>query len=545
MASTARKPGIAPELADSVLRRLLTLEETNNEVSNEDVRNAAAVLGCSTRTIRNMISRGYVRKPRNPWKPSEDVDPDLTRWKGSVAELHKKLENKGTATRSVRTMQRGFANHYSQPLLAGARGGSAAMDAMLPFYPRPIPGLNDEWQIDHTKLPNWVEMPDGSVDKPWMTTVIECRTRTVIAITISPRNPTAEESVQTLATAVAGWTTEEGVFVGGKPKRLLSDRGGDFLTRAMTLGLIEKGIEKTFTERNNPRHNGKIERWHKTLKCEVCPGLAAYDRSDWEQRDPRTALIPPLAPNCMPIEGYAVEVITALRDYNFTRPHTKLQGQTPVDVWTQMIAETQSLVTRCDAGALRASMTQLDDRVLARRLIRWDNRLYQLSPHSIDAPDEDTETVDARRELILHNEGRHVTVRHLPSRIEYLSIHTKSGQYLGDAIWTEYLTPEQAGHALGARREGITTLVTALEAIKTADAAATAAYRARALGSDTPADDAAYGPPVPSPKSKNGGRRKPTSTQQTVKETARRATTRHDVHDLNLSVVQRTGTDDI
>src|SRR5919106_5836024 len=107
MASPARKPGISsPQLEEAVLAMLLRLQDEDGYVSNTDVRNAAAALMCSTRRVRNMIRRRYVRRPRTCWTPSEDLITDLVRSKGSVADLHRNMENPPV---SKRTMQRRFA----------------------------------------------------------------------------------------------------------------------------------------------------------------------------------------------------------------------------------------------------------------------------------------------------------------------------------------------------------------------------------------------------------------------------------------------------
>ena len=99
-------------------------------------------------------------------------------------------------------MQRGFAEHFDQRVPQGARGGFAVLDSMLPTTRRPKVGVNGEWAMDHTQLPNWVVMPDGSVEKPWMTTIIDASTRFILAMTLSPYAVTTEESTETVATAI-------------------------------------------------------------------------------------------------------------------------------------------------------------------------------------------------------------------------------------------------------------------------------------------------------------------------------------------------------
>jgi putative transposase len=276
-----RSPAAKTEMEAAVLATLLKIRARDGYVTNADVRRAAAVLECTTRRIRRAIARGYVRQQRTRWNPDEDLTSRLIRGRGSVAGIHQELTDAGQAPQvSVRTMQRWFANHYDQRLLAGARGGEAAFRAVLPTFDRVALHRNDEWAIDHTLLPVWV-VHEGNVIKPWMTTVLDAATRMVMAVTITPAVPTTEESVETIAVAAEGFRTEDGVRVGGRPLTLHSDRGGDLVTRALTLGLAGEGIQRSFTEAYTPQQNGKIERWHRTIKGRVRPlGLPAQRPSE-------------------------------------------------------------------------------------------------------------------------------------------------------------------------------------------------------------------------------------------------------------------------
>lgn len=551
------RTGHRPEFEQSILNTLLATNERDGYVSNRDVRDAALVLGCSERRIRNMIARGYVRKDTEPWKPSEDLLAEFILQKGCVGNIYNRMRKAGLLPLSprtgepisLRTMQRGFAEHFDQRLRKAGRGGFAALDASLPTVRRTRAGaLNDEWAMDHTLLPNWAVMPDGSVAKPWLSLVLETmKSRFVLAVTLSPYAISAEEDVDTIATAVAGFTDDEGFFYGGKPKVLLSDRGGDFLTQAMTVGLIEHGIERNFTASRNPKHNGAVERLNGILKNEICPDLPQYDRSHWEHRDPRSPLVPPPAEETLTVEALYAELLRKVREYNFERPHGALGGLTPAEAWRQHCRDEDGadLVVRVDPYALRASMAQETERMLRRGAVEWNGRFYQVFPASVDEPDTDQEVLEARRALIARHEGRPVRVRHLTSRFEYISVFSASGEYLGDGIWTELMTPEQVGQAVGERRRGINTMSTALEDLKKADAAAVADFHERARNGEVPNDgiDTDYGPATktaaPNPRSK--------STKTASKKDAAQRQSRKDREQVavNVSRRARTGTDDL
>jgi len=522
-----------------VLATLQRIQTEDGFVSNQDVTKAATALGCSTRRIRRMIQRGYVEAPRKPWKPTDDLTVQLMRHKGSVAELHKAMcqqgENPGVG---VRTMQRYFAKHYDQRLLTGARGGYEALRASLPTLERQVESRNEEWAIDHTLLPVWVRLADGTVVKPWMTTVLDAATRMVLAFTISPYSPTTEESVETVALAAEGFITEDGVFVGGQPQVLHSDRGSDLVTRAMTVGLIEQGTGRSFTEAYSPQQNGKIERWHRTIKGEVLPLLPGYDRSGYQPRDPRLEPQPVLNPQgLLPIEAFQYEVLKGLRAYNFDRPHRALGGKTPYAAWCADDAP----VVQGDPQAIRASMTQEMTRVVNRARVQWDNRFYQLpNDRVLDGYDAETgeAILGARWRSIV--EGRAVSIRFLPTRVEFVEVYTDDGEYIGRAHWTRYLDAAEAAQGAADRRDAIRTFQTALEQIAATDAAAVQALKAAATTAEPSEDDITYGS-----RPSTTLRKKAQSPTTTQRQAAKRARERTQFEVLGNTVVARTGTDDL
>lgn len=492
---------------DQVLATLMRLREELEYVPNEDVRNAAKVLNCSTRRIRRMLQRGYVRKGTQAWTPDPDTCQTLlVECGGSINLLKEALKGTDHAPAvGLRTMQRGFATRYSQQQLAAARKGYKGMWALCPTVDHVVEARNEEWCMDHTKLPVWVRYPDGTVDKPWMTTVMDSATRMILAVTIGPDTPGTEESVETIAIAVEGYTSEETGFVGGVPGALLSDRGGDFLTRAMTLGLIEQGVDRRTTEGYAPNQNGRIEKWHRTIKEEACPKLVGFAREDWTARDDRKEGTPIEDPEMLlPIEAVTYEVLKWVRKYNTARKHSSLGGLTPAQAWAKDTTD----IRRADVGAVRAAMTQQDIRTVTRGTVRLNNLKYVL-PHG-------TTTVNGVehywRDLV---ENKQVVVRHLPSRPEFVELFSmETGESIGRALATKWLDSDEANKHLAHRRRHIKTLQATIEGIAQANADSVQALRESALEAQ-PADDweVAFGP---GPAPKKGTSRKRAQSAATV-----------------------------
>ncbi|TPG17053.1 DDE-type integrase/transposase/recombinase [Pedococcus bigeumensis] len=457
----------------AVLTRLLELRDSNGEVSAADVRTAAAALGKSERTVWRMVKRGYVRKERQRWLPDETVADLMHRNRGCVALVRAEMvKDKCAPPVSVRTMQRTVAARYDQHQLANMRGGYQAMAATLPVQRRDITGRNQEWAIDHTILPVFVLTADGSWCKPWMTTVLDAGTRMVLSVTISPNDITLEDVVENVALAAEGFTTEDGIFVGGKPDAIMSDRGGDLVTEAMTTQLVALGIQRRFTEAYTPHQNGRIERWHGTIKREVCPRLPGYDRSDMTARDPRKAAKPLIDPRMlMPIETLQHLVLEEIAAYNFERGHSALPaGCTPYEAWVTDPTD----VEKVDPAAIRAAMTQSKRVKVTRGQVRWDNRHYDL-PHG--AATIATPFAQTWREILAN---KYVIIRYLPTRPEFVEIETEQGQHVGRALWTELLTADDAAKTLGHRKKAVQGARTSMEDRAKSEARSVQAMAARA-----------------------------------------------------------------
>lgn len=501
---------------DQVFATLMRLREELEYVPNEDVRNAALILNCSTRRIRRMLQRGYVRQGTQAWTPDPATCQTLlVKCSGRISALKDALKEDGQAPAvSLRTMQRGFASRYSQQQLAAARMGYKAMWAMCPTVDHEVDVRNEEWCMDHTKLPVRVRYPDGTVDKPWMTTVMDSATRMILAITVGPDTPTTEESVETIAVAVEGYTSEETGFVGGVPGALLSDRGGDLITRAMTLGLIEQGIDRRFTEGYAPNQNGRIERWHRTIKEEHCPKLPGFAREDWTARDDRKEGTPIEDPEMLlPIEAVTHEVLEWVHAYNTTRAHSSLNGLTPAQAWAIDTTE----IRRADVGAVRAAMTQQEVRTVSRGAVRLNNLTYRL-------PHDKTKVNGVEhywRDLV---EGKKVVVRYLRTRPEFVELFSmETGESIGRAKATKWADSDDGNKHLAHRRRHIATLNASLEAIAQANADSVQAARDAALSAQ-PADDweVAFGP-GPAPKSSQSRKRTQTAATTERKRKAAEA----------------------
>lgn len=469
----------SPELKNAVLSTLLRHKEEHGEVRAADVRDAVRVLGCSERTVWRWLQRGCVpTHQRKRWEPDPEYKKLLARHGGSIADLREALAAEGKESVTARTMQRAFAREYPTALLTFAREGYQAAQAQLPTSAMPDLAVNEEWSMDDTQLPVWCILPSGEVGKAQMQGIIEGCTRYILSLNVSPYTFNTEDAVENLATAMAGHHTENGVFIGGKPQALRTDRGSIFVARATSMGLVTENIARRYSEAYTPQQNGKIERWHRYKQ--VFRKLPGFDWTAFKPGDPRKAAVPPPADELLTFEELVVEVARAVHRYNNERKHSA-HGMTPVDCWEREVAANPEAVRPVDGVAIRAAMRQQDTRKLLRRRVKWEKRFYNLHPQSVMDRDEDEQVIDRRRRLIDAAEGRDVTFRFLPGRVEYVSVYNARNEYLGDAVWDQIQTVAQAGETAQTRRRHIKTMTLGLEDIAKADAEAVAARRARVL----------------------------------------------------------------
>ena len=469
----------SPELKNAVLSALLQTKEERGEVPAADVRDAVKVLGCSERTVWRWLQKG--RAPthtRERWEPNESYRRLLLRHGGSIADLRETLVDEGKEKVSARTMQRAFAREYAATYLTFTRQGFKAADAMLPTSAMPDLAINDEWSMDDTQLPVWCILPDGQVGKAQMQGIMDGCSRFILSLNVSPYIFDTEDAVENLASAMAGHYTENGVFIGGKPRALRTDRGSIFVAEATSLGLVAEKIARKYSHPYTPQQNGKIERWHRWKR--VFKKLPGYDWSAFKQGDPRKAAVAPPADQLLTYAELVIAVAREVHKYNTKRVHSA-HKMTPQECWEHEVAANPDVVRRADGVALRAAMRQTGTRVLRRRRIDWETRTYNVHPQSVQDPNEDAEVIKRRRRLIDAAEGKKVTFRFLHGRFDYVSVYNARNEYLGDAVWDKIQTVAQAGETAQTRRGHIKTMTLDLERIAKLDAEAVAANRARVV----------------------------------------------------------------
>lgn len=152
---------------------------------------------------------------------------------------------------------------------------------------------NELWQLDDT---GW-ELADGTEVK--ILNVVDDHSRLLVASEAMP-SCTGSAALVVLSTAavVLGW-----------PLRFLSDNASAF-RHVLAEALAAIGIDSTHSRPYHPQTNGKVERFHQTLK-------------KWLAAQPRAGTLDELQAQ-----------LDTFRDfYNHHRPHRAISRQRPAHVW--------------------------------------------------------------------------------------------------------------------------------------------------------------------------------------------------------------------
>lgn len=120
--------------------------------------------------------------------------------------------------------------------------------------------INQLWQTDFTylKIIGWGWM--------YLSTILDDFSRYVVAWKLCTRM-TSRDVTETLELALQASGCNQGSVV-HKP-RLLSDNGSSYISNELAVWLTDKGMSHVRGAPYHPQTQGKIERWHQTLKNRI------------------------------------------------------------------------------------------------------------------------------------------------------------------------------------------------------------------------------------------------------------------------------------
>jgi putative transposase len=166
------------------------------------------------------------------------------------------------------------------------KGAVAYREQFDLLYRRQASSANVIWQADHCRLRIFVVKEAGKVDLPWLTAIEDDYSRAVTGYHLGWSAPSALRTGLALRQAI-GVKEDDRWPMHGVPESFYTDHGSDFTSKHMEAVAIDLKMTLIFSQVNNPRGRGKMERCFRTMREDVLsklPGYAPKVKDPQEQR---------------------------------------------------------------------------------------------------------------------------------------------------------------------------------------------------------------------------------------------------------------------
>ncbi|MFE5586388.1 Mu transposase C-terminal domain-containing protein [Kitasatospora sp. NPDC056531] len=409
------------------MTRLLALD-ARGELVSAHVRLVASAVGVGERTVWRWLAAARNPAPQTPVAAGRfildaEVCHLLALWGGNMAAVHRELAARAAADPSLpappslRTLQRAAARDLSAGYRAGLRGGEKARRAHDVFGRRPPTWRNACWEGDHKRVPVQVDV-EGELACPWITWFIDCATRAITGVAVTPHAPSRDAVLAALRCAIT--RTDPYGPIGGLPSLVRVDRGKEFLCATVTQALGAFAVPVQDLPAYTPHLKGTIEALNDAVEEMFLVSLPRYTHRP-ELLGGRTA-----DPNAAPLTFAAfVELLLAwVSWWNSEHLPSGLGGSTtPLQAW---VADPTPIE---DVPAEQLATFALEDdgrlRTITTSGVSWRRRPY-IAPWMVG------------------HTGTKVRLRYLPHHDEQIEVFDSSGlRHLGSAYLADQATPEQ------------------------------------------------------------------------------------------------------
>lgn len=369
------------------IKALALMRVDCGRVPGPETKQVAMSLGVSEghcrRMVREFIEQGLVRDATRHRK--KIVVPDMLRLQqayflsnGDAAKAyHDHLDvDRDLGGASLRTYQR-MANEWAAPLRAAAKHGVKGMIVQQVFNEEVIPHRAYAFGMDHTQLAVRV-LPDqrGEADFPWLTTCYDLNSGVTLAYRLTLGNPNQQTVLDVLAEAVRGFYTDDGMFVGGKPEYLRTDRGADFISKAVTKHLLNLDVQRQLTKPYHSWQNGRKERHHREIDTKFAPDMPGFIDGGADTYSRRTGGL------TLP-ERSLIRLSTLDRrlgewfDKQNRTPRKSRSNKSPYDLWRESDAEHGVPVVRASHDEIVYAMSHRETRNLHHYGVESRKHRYQ------------------------------------------------------------------------------------------------------------------------------------------------------------------------
>lgn len=234
-------------------------------------------------------------------------------------------------------------------------------------------------QIDHTKVDIMLvdEVTRACIGRPWLTLVLDVRTRMVAGLYLSLDAPSATSAALAIAQAVlpkTPWLADRGIDVAwptqGMPEIIHVDNGREFHSRAFERGCQQHGIRIEYRPPATPRFGGHIERLMGTLmgRVHALPGSTSSNVAARGAYDSEASAVLTFR------EFERILTLEVLGPYH-NDVHLALR-RTPASAWIEAVARTP-LRDPANANALLLDFLPFEERIVRRDGVRLFSIVYQ------------------------------------------------------------------------------------------------------------------------------------------------------------------------
>ena len=200
---------------------------------------------------------------------------------------------------------------------------------------------NERWQADHCWLNIWLVNEKGQPARPYLTVILDEYSRAVMGYRLSFEVPSAYQTGLALRQAI--WRKDEARWPAcGIPDAFYTDHGSDFTSKKLEQVAAHLSITLIFSRPGRPRGRGKIERFFRSVREMVLPGLPGYIprvkrsyRSARKRQRQKTAMVGK-ADRQASLTLAEFDVLFrkwVLNTYHHRRPR-RMSGQ-PMELWQQ------------------------------------------------------------------------------------------------------------------------------------------------------------------------------------------------------------------
>ncbi|MGW6898990.1 Mu transposase C-terminal domain-containing protein [Streptomyces sp. NPDC054919] len=447
------------------MRRLLALR-AEGQLTRSHVHTTAQCLNVSDRTVWRWLadattSPDSAARPGGRRNVRFEITPEirvlLAYWHGNASAVHRELAARAAAPAdnpppappsnspgpvipggappvavpmldpmpSLATFLRAMRRDLTTGERAGYRKGPDAARAHDVFGKRPRTWRNHVWEADHVQAPLRVDA-DGDLVHPYVTWFIDCATKTITGLAITPGYPTRASILAALRSAVL--RTHPYGPAGGLPEQVRFDRGKDFLSRTVATALTALDTRITVLPPYSPHLKGSIENLNRCAERMLFAALPGYTPKQPRRRPDRRPDVPALS-----FHDFTEQLLAWARWWNTEHHPAALGGTTtPLQAWQ----EDPTPLTDVPPADVW-SFTLEDDarpRILTSHGVRFKNRDYIA-------------------DWMTGQAGREVTVRFMPHHTHEIEVCTPHGHRLGTAHLADQATPEQLGALRRARTQ--------------------------------------------------------------------------------------------